>query len=96
MTTFEYRCGAHGLFEVGQRVGAAQPQWPCPVCHQDSTRVFTAPMLSLASRALMAVIDSAERTRDDPAVVCAVPAAGARRRQRMAPPNPALQRLPRP
>jgi hypothetical protein len=53
-------------------------------------------LLSFAPSELMAVIDRTERTSDEPDVVSSIPAAGARRRTRMAPPNPALQRLPRP
>jgi len=96
VATYEYRCSTHGVLEVRQPIGTAAPQWPCPVCHEDAGRVFSPPLLSFAPSELMAVIDRTERTSDEPDVVSPVPAAGARRRTRMAPPNPALQRLPRP
>jgi hypothetical protein len=60
------------------------------------TRVFTAPMLSLASRVAMTAIDRCESTADTPAVVTELPPTGARRRTPKAPLNPALMRLPRP
>jgi hypothetical protein len=53
-------------------------------------------MVSFASRARMAAIDRAERTRDEPDVVTAPPPRPARGRVPATPPNPALQRLPRP
>jgi hypothetical protein len=59
--------------------------------------VFTVPMLSLASRERMAVIDRAEKSRDEPEVVTSLPRTGHRRpRVASANTNPALQRLPKP
>jgi len=53
-------------------------------------------MLAIGSRAVVAAIDHAERSRDVPEVVAAPPAADARRRSRMVSRNPALRHLPRP
>ena len=96
MAKYEYRCETHGIVEVSLPIGTARPQWPCPECHEDAVRVFSAPLLSLAPRELVRLIDRTEKTRDEPEVVSSVPSAGARRRTPMAPPNPALRRLPRP
>jgi hypothetical protein len=57
--------------------------------------VFTAPLLSLAPRALVRAIDRTERTRDEPDVVSSLPPAPSRRVAPVAQ-NPALARLPRP
>jgi putative FmdB family regulatory protein len=64
VATYEYRCETHGVVNVSQPIGTAQPKSPCPVCHQDATRVFSVPMLSFAPRDVMAAIDRAERTSD--------------------------------
>jgi len=53
-------------------------------------------MLGLADRRLVGALDRAEKSRDEPEVVTSLPPSGGRRRQRAAPPNPALSRLPRP
>jgi hypothetical protein len=59
-------------------------------------RVFRAPMLSLASRALMTAIDRTESTRDVPDVVSALPSQALRNRKQAVAQNPAWQHLPRP
>jgi putative FmdB family regulatory protein len=96
MATYQYRCVLDGVFDVSRPMGTAAPLWRCPICSSESVRVFTAPMLSVASRALMAAIDRTEKTRDEPDVVSALPPRRARTRSPMATRNPALQRLPRP
>jgi putative FmdB family regulatory protein len=96
MTVYEYRCGADGPFELRRPLGTQPGSAPCPVCGGDAPRAFSAPMLSRAPRALVAAMDRAEKSRDAPEVVTSLPPAPARRRTPMAPPNPALRRLPRP
>ena len=96
MATYQYRCTADGMVDVTRPIGTATPNSLCAVCGRDMKRVFSVPMLALGSRPVVAAIDHAERSRDVPEVVDALPAADARRRSRMAPPDPALQRLPRP
>jgi hypothetical protein len=96
MVTYQYRCLQDGVFDVSRPMGTAGPQWPCPICNSEAIRVFSAPMLSVASRALVAAIDRTEKTRDEPDVVSALPPRSARTRRPMAGRNPALQRLPRP
>ena len=96
MATYRYRCVVDGVFDVSRPIGTAGSQWPCPVCNGVAVRVFSAPMLSLAPRALVAAIDSTEKTRDEPEVVSALPPRRARTRRPAAALNPSLQRLPRP
>ncbi|MFD2419756.1 FmdB family zinc ribbon protein [Amycolatopsis pigmentata] len=96
VATYQFRCAEDGVFDVSLPMGTAGPQWRCPVCGSDAVRVFSAPMLSRTSRALVAAIDRAEKTRDEPDVVSAVPPRSARTLGPMGAPNPALRRLPRP
>ncbi len=96
MATYQYRCVQDGDFDVSWPMGTAAPKSQCPVCNNEAARVFHAPMLSFASRALVAAIDRTEKTSDEPEVVSALPPRGVRTRSPMATQNPALQRLPRP
>jgi putative FmdB family regulatory protein len=96
MATYAYRCDRDGDFDVSRPIGAAARKSLCPVCNREAARVFRAPMLSLASRALVAAIDRAEKTSDEPEMVSAVPPRAVRTRNPIATQNPALQRLPRP
>ena len=96
MARYRYRCVVDGVFDVSRPIGTAGSRAPCPVCNSEAVRVFSAPMLSLASRAIVATIDNTEKTRDEPEVVSAVPPHRARTRRPAAELNPALQRLPRP
>jgi hypothetical protein len=96
MTTYAYRCARDGDFDVTRPVGAATAKSPCPVCNNEAARVFRAPMLSLAPRALVAVIDRMEKSSDEPELVSALPPRAGRTRNPIATQNPAWQRLPRP
>ncbi len=96
MATYEYRCDQDGVFEVTRPFGTAPETISCAVCGSEARRVFSVPVLFRGSRAVVAAMDRAEKSRDEPEVVTSVPSAGARRRTRMAPMTPALQRLPRP
>jgi hypothetical protein len=93
---YEYRCVRHGVVEISRPVGGAGDREPCPVCDDVAVRVFSAPMISLASRAVVTAIDRTEKTRDEPEVVSSLPPRHPSKRTPMAPSNPALQRLPRP
>ena len=95
MARYGYRCTIDGSIELTLPIGTAPVTVACPHCGEPSTRVFSAPMLGLADRGRMAVIDHCESSRDAPDVVSA-PVGRARRRTPMAPPNPAFARLPRP
>ncbi|MFF4598702.1 FmdB family zinc ribbon protein [Amycolatopsis sp. NPDC001319] len=96
MATYQYRCARDGVFEVRLPMGTAAPRSSCPVCGGEAARNYCAPMLSLARRELVTAIDHTEKTRDEPAVVSAVPPARGRSRGPVPTPNPALRRLPRP
>lgn len=95
MARYGYRCPVDGPIEVTLPIGTAPVTIRCPDCHAPSARVFTAPLLGLADRRRMAVVDHCERSRETPEVVSA-PAGRSRRRTPQAPPNPAFARLPRP
>jgi hypothetical protein len=96
VTTYQYRCDRDGFVDVQRPMGTALPREPCPVCQDDAVRVFSPPRLSFVDRRRMVAVDGTKKTADDPEVVTSLPTTGARRRTPMAPPNPALQRLPRP
>lgn len=99
MATYTYRCASDGPVDVHRPIGTAPATIPCPSCGAASTRVIGAPMLALADRARMAVIDHAEASRTEPAVVSALPPAprvGGRRPAPAARPDPRTRYLPRP
>ncbi|ODT97886.1 MAG: hypothetical protein ABS81_29160 [Pseudonocardia sp. SCN 72-86] len=96
MALYRYRCAAHGAFDLTSPIGTAPETAPCPGCSSASARQYTAPMLGRGSSAAMTLIDRTRATADAPAVVSAPPRRPASRRTPLAPPNPALRRLPRP
>lgn len=96
MTTFEYRCPQDGDFEVNCPIGMAAPRVRCEVCGADAVRVFTAPMLTLAPRAVVAAIDWSESTRDEPSVVSSLPPGRGRMQPSTARARRALRLLPKP
>jgi len=93
---YEYRCDDDGVFEVTRPLGTQLKSIMCPVCESEARRVFSKPMLSFAPRALVAAIDHAEKSRDEPEVVTSLPPTGARKRTPVLPLTPTLRRLPRP
>ena len=97
MATFLYRCAVDGDLEMRWAVGTAPGRVRCPACAGDARRVYTPPLVPGGSRSAMALIDQAERTRDEPEVVIGpLPGRRAHSAQRRAALNPAWQRLPRP
>ena len=96
MATYEYRCDEDGLFDVARPVGTAPQAITCPVCKSEARRVFSKPMLSSLSVALVAAVDHAEKSRTEPDVVTSLPPTGARKRTPVLPLTPTLRRLPRP
>ena len=96
MVAYQYGCELHGSFAVDRPMGEATATAACPACGAPARRVFTAPMLKRAPANRMALIDRAEKSRDEPDVVSSLPPRHPSKRTPMAPPNPALQRLPRP
>jgi putative FmdB family regulatory protein len=93
---YEYRCDDDGAFEVTRSVGTAPGSAACPVCGTKARRVFSKPMLALSSPGLVAAIDHAEKSRDEPELVTSLPPRGARKRTPVLPLTPTLRRLPRP
>jgi predicted nucleic acid-binding Zn ribbon protein len=100
VSTYQYRCAGHGTTDVRLPIGTATATRPCETCGAEMARVYSAPMLGLAPRGIMAAIDRTRATADTPAVVSSLPTGGRRApaAPRPAPAllNPALRRLPRP
>jgi putative FmdB family regulatory protein len=96
VAVYEYRCERDGVLEVIRPMGTAPTSIACPACKVEAERVFSKPMLSSAPRPLVAAIDRAEKTRDEPDLVTSLPQRGARRRTPVLPLTPTLKRLPRP
>jgi putative FmdB family regulatory protein len=96
MAIYEYRCDQHGVFEVTRAIGTAPESIACPACEHAARRVFSKPMLSFTPPGLVAAIDHAQKTRDEPDLVTALPPADPRRRTPVLPMTPTLRRLPRP
>ena len=96
MVIYEYQCDEDSVFEVSLPLGTPPKSMACPVCKSEARRVFSKPMLSFAPRALVAAIDHAEKSRDEPEVVTSLPPTGARKRTPVLPLTPTLRRLPRP
>jgi putative FmdB family regulatory protein len=95
MATYAYRCEVDGPLDVRRPIGTAPTTVPCPACGATAQRMITAPMLGLADRGRMAVIDRAEASRTEPSVVSAIPSAP--RSTRPAPRlDPRTRHLPRP
>ncbi|HYV15486.1 MAG TPA: zinc ribbon domain-containing protein [Conexibacter sp.] len=96
MAIYEYRCDQHGAFEVTRAIGTAPASIACPTCERGARRVFSKPMLVSTPSALVAAIDHAEQTREEPDLVTSLPPADPRRRTPVLPLTPTLRRLPRP
>jgi putative FmdB family regulatory protein len=96
MPTYEYSCISDGAIEIVAPMGEAPASVKCDLCGTPARRVFSSPRLSTADPRRMAIIDSTKSTSDKPEVVTSLPTQGRRRKQRMAPPDPRLQKLPRP
>ena len=92
MAVYAYRCADHGVHEITLPIGTAADHEPCPDCAAPTSRVFTAPRLSLGSASARALIDRTERSASEPAVVSAPPS----RRTAPRATDPRLAKLPRP
>ncbi len=96
MALYEYRCERHGAFDATWAIGTAPASAACPDCGRAARRVFTSPLLARTPPALVAAIDRAEKTREAPDVVTALPPRPPRERTPVLPLTPTLRRLPRP
>jgi putative FmdB family regulatory protein len=93
MATYDYRCPDCGSFEIRLAMGSATPELPCPVCGEQSVRIYTAPHLRQMDPALARARLAEEKSRDAPDVVTG-PLPG--RRRPTPRPHPALRHLPKP
>jgi len=98
MARYSYTCADHGPAEVTLPIGTAPQHLDCVQCGQPAKRVYSSPMLSAVDQKRMNLIDSTHQTSDRPEVVTSIPRGGRikSRPTRMAPPDPRLQKLPRP
>jgi len=99
MAVYSYRCTGPACptphpFDVRRPIGTADPATPCPACGGEAVRVFTPPLLGLADRGRLSLIDTTEKTRWEPGVVAAPPAAPRSRGRVTA--DPRHRTLPRP
>lgn len=93
MAIYKYRCETCGGFEVARPMGAAPPSYGCVHCGAASPRTFSVPHLNRTPQPLADALTRAEKSRDEPEVVKAVPP---RRRQlRPRAQDPRLRKLPR-
>jgi putative FmdB family regulatory protein len=96
MTLYEYRCDQDGSFDVTLPLGTAPASLACPVCADDSRRVFTSPATKTMNRGLYRALDHEEKTRTDPDVVTSLPGRPKHRPTPVLPLTPTLAKLPRP
>jgi hypothetical protein len=96
VVTYQYACTTDGGTEIDAPMGSSPETVPCPVCSEPARRVFSQPMISAVDQKRMGVIDRTKASSDTPDVVTSLPGTGHRKPQRMAPPDPRLQKLPRP
>lgn len=96
MATYTYRCDVDGPVDVVRPIGTAPGAVACPTCGSSAARVITAPMLGLADRGRMSLVDRTERSRSEPDVVSSLPGAPRAGRRPAAVADPRTSRLPRP
>ncbi|MFS4092408.1 FmdB family zinc ribbon protein [Streptomyces sp. AF1A] len=91
MATYEYSCSRCGSFDVKLPIGTAPTRQSCPRCSGTARRVYSSPAFASTPRAIGALREREEKSREKPEVVTRVPAGpstpGAT--------HPALARLPR-
>jgi len=91
MVTYQYRCSDCGDVDVRRPMGAATSRTACPRCGADARRVWTSPRTRLVAPGLVAALDTAGASAENPRVVTREPAP---REPRHA--HPLHARLPRP
>lgn len=75
MAIYEYRCRTCGHFDVARPMGAAPSTCECVHCGAASARSYSAPLVNRTPRPLAEALTSAEKSRDEPEVVTAIPPA---------------------
>ena len=94
---YEYRCDQDGAVRDNPAAGHGADVDHVPgVQERGEAGLLEARCCPSAPRDLVAAIDHAEKTRDEPDVVTSLPATGARKRTPVLPLTPTLRRLPRP
>lgn len=68
MPIYEYRCGAHGLFEELRSISEYRRTAECPECRSDCSRALSAPHISALSASRMAALQTNERSQHEPRV----------------------------
>mgnify|MGYP006265638775 CR=1 FL=1 len=98
MANYTFRCDEHGPADHAFPVGTAPQNVDCPSCGSPAKRVYSSPMLSAVDARRMNAIDSTHASADRPEVVTSIPRGGRvnSKPTPMAPPDPRLQKLPRP
>ena len=69
MPLYAYRCPQGFDFEAMHAMGRAPASVSCPDCGEPAARQFSAPHLSRASGSAYRLIEGAERSASEPAVV---------------------------
>jgi len=92
---YAYRCPGCPEFEASFPMGQAPSSTACPQCAQPAPRRLSVPRLATGSTAARRLVESTQRSAEQPDVVRALPTRGGSR-----PPthstNPLHRRLPRP
>jgi len=73
VATYQYRFDQHGLVETARLIGTAPRGLTCPTCGHLARRVFSTPLLALADRRAMSLIDRTVKSSDEPDVVTSLP-----------------------
>lgn len=95
MPSYEYKCPAHGRFDVVLSMAASSADHACPLCGMKSRKVISAPYLNLGDPMSRRVIDATKATADKPGIVTTLPTSSGRRSQQVSR-DPRHQRLPKP
>lgn len=88
MAIYEYRCPSCGVFDVVRGMGTAAASIRCVTCGAGARRFYSAPLVNRMHGPLAAALTRAERTREQPDVVRAIPPGRTTRRQALAAPLP--------
>ena len=96
MPIYAFRCADCSDFELILPIGTAPDVAACPTCQGDSRRRLTAPNVSRTGSSAFALIEAANRSAHEPAVVGSTkPGVRTGATQRYTS-NPLHQKLPRP
>ena len=94
MPSYAYRCSEGCRFDAIYSMAEVPGEVTCRECGASARRAVTAPHLSQAGSSAYGLIDSAQRSAHEPAVVSSLPGAGPKRVQPVTR-NPLHAKLPR-